>query len=107
MLWITNDSELINWNELILWKLSYIQLKILNDIACNLNWIIQFNQFKFLNWIHIQLKKKKCILVEKVLKKFNEFMVLKTKTFEKKLIEKNTFPCHFTWKWAKYIIYNL
>jgi hypothetical protein len=45
-------------NELILWKLSYIWMKILNDIACNDNWvknkILKVNsnstKFKFLNW---------------------------------------------------------
>jgi hypothetical protein len=33
-----------NWsidekNELILWKVSFSWIKILNDMACNLNWI--------------------------------------------------------------------
>jgi hypothetical protein len=43
-----------NWsiderNELILWKVSFSWIKILNDMACNLNsiWI----EFKFLNLI--------------------------------------------------------
>jgi hypothetical protein len=33
--WQWNDGN----TELILWKLSYIWMKILNDITCNLNWI--------------------------------------------------------------------
>ncbi len=40
--------------EFILWKLNFIRLKIMKEIACNLNWIeIQFNwiEFKFTNWI--------------------------------------------------------
>ncbi len=47
----------------ILWKLSSIQMKILNDISCNLIWIkfqFQFNSKldflnAFTNWIEIQL----------------------------------------------------
>jgi hypothetical protein len=49
--WIIDEK-----NELILWKLSVIWIKILNNIAYNLNWI---RKFKFilntLNGIQIQL----------------------------------------------------
>jgi len=48
-----------------------------------------------------------CILVDKVLKISSWIYGVENKTFEKTLIKKNTFPCHFTWKWAKYIIYNM
>jgi hypothetical protein len=56
--WIWNYEK----NGLILWKLISIWLKILNNIACNLNWIeLGFNwtKLKFLNSIQIQLKKNK------------------------------------------------
>jgi hypothetical protein len=36
-------------NESILWKLSFIQMKILKAIACNLNWIE-------LDWIQIHIR---------------------------------------------------
>jgi hypothetical protein len=36
-------------NELILWNLSSIRMKIFNDIRCSLNWI----GLKFMNWIQI------------------------------------------------------
>jgi hypothetical protein len=51
----TNDNQLITYEkrESIVWKLSSIQMKILNDIACNLNWI----ELKFKNWIKIRLKR--------------------------------------------------
>ncbi len=47
LLCITNDDQLIYKKfEFILWKLSCIWMKTLNDIACNLNWIeIQFNTY--------------------------------------------------------------
>jgi hypothetical protein len=37
----TNDDQLINWweIELILQNLNSIDMKILKNIACNLNWI--------------------------------------------------------------------
>jgi hypothetical protein len=35
----TNSDNQLMEEELILWKLSSMQKKILNDIACNLNWI--------------------------------------------------------------------
>jgi hypothetical protein len=40
----TSDDQLINWwkNELWkLWKFSSIQMKILNYIACTMNWNIE------------------------------------------------------------------
>ncbi len=38
-------------NELLLWKLSFIWMKILNNIACNLNWIqILLKKNKIQNW---------------------------------------------------------
>jgi hypothetical protein len=41
LLCTSNDHQIINWwkNELILWKLSFIWVKTLNDISCKLNWI--------------------------------------------------------------------
>jgi len=33
----TRDDQLMKKSELILWKLSFIRMKILNDVACNLN----------------------------------------------------------------------
>ncbi len=59
--------------ELMLWKLNSIQMEILNDIACNFDWIE--NKFKFLNWIFknwvefkFHWRETKCKLVHKVLK---------------------------------------
>jgi hypothetical protein len=46
----TNDDQLINWweIELILQNLNSIDMKILKNITCNLNWIeIEFRY----NWI--------------------------------------------------------
>ncbi len=43
---ITNDDQLMGQIVLISWKLSSIQMKLINDIARKLNWIK-------LNWIHI------------------------------------------------------
>jgi hypothetical protein len=43
LLYTTNDDEKI---ELIFWNLCSIWLKILNDIACNLN-LIQIQLFEF------------------------------------------------------------
>jgi hypothetical protein len=40
-------------DELILWKLSFIWVKILNDIACNLNWI----EFEKINWTQLNAQK--------------------------------------------------
>ncbi len=41
-------------DELILWKLSFIWVKILHDIACNLNWI----EFKKINLTQLNTEKK-------------------------------------------------
>jgi hypothetical protein len=51
----TNDNQLITYEkrELILWKLSSIQMKLLNDIACILNWIgfrCNWIEFKYIEW---------------------------------------------------------
>ncbi len=41
LLCTTSENHSINWwkNELILWKINSIWMKILNDVACTLNWI--------------------------------------------------------------------
>jgi hypothetical protein len=49
----------INEKKLILWKLSYIWMKILNDIACNLNWV----EFKIFN---LNLNKLKGIWLKRI-----------------------------------------
>jgi hypothetical protein len=62
---------MINWlidekTKLILWKLSSIQMRILNEIACNLNWFPIQQRIKIqLNW-----KKMKWKLAENLLKIF-------------------------------------
>ncbi len=86
---MTTDEKL----ELILWKLSSIQMKILNDIASNLKWI-KFIKFE-LNWGEMGYK-----LVYKVLKIYLMTMVEK-QNFEKTYIRENTFP--FIWELAKQI----
>ncbi len=45
---IISENQLTDWlkNKFILWKLSFIWMKILNDIACNWNWI----EFKYIEW---------------------------------------------------------
>jgi len=107
LLHITTNNQLINWwkNELILWKSNSIEMKIFNDLVCNLNWIefkfnsipiklisisIQLNLIQQLNFNSIE--KMACKLVEKVLKFNHDYGV------GKKIKFKYTFPCFFTWK---------
>jgi len=89
---------------LILWKLNFIWMKIMNGIFFQLNWnSIQMS----LNWIQIALnliqihwmefdfkfnwKQMLCKLVEKVLNFFLMNMVLDKKTFKTTKIQKYTF----------------
>ncbi len=91
-------------NKLILWKLSFIQMKILNDIACCLNWIqflklysnaligiwiefhfnkrIELNWIELDNWIKIQLKRNRMQIGEGI-KNLLGNMVLGKKKFKK------------------------
>jgi hypothetical protein len=65
-------------NELILWKLSSIWMKILNDITCNFNWIesnYDLIRLKF-NSIQIQLKRNDMQIGEECSKKKFVNMVL-------------------------------
>jgi len=68
---------MINWlkkNELILWKLSSIQMKILNDITYNLNWIDKFQIELNSNFIE---KKRNANLWERYSKYAHEYGVEK------------------------------
>ncbi len=77
-------------NELILWKLSSIEMKILIDITC------------ILNWIQIQLEKKKDV---NWWRKYGKFVcdygveILFLKKFK---FKKTSFHASF-WKWARQI----
>jgi hypothetical protein len=91
----------------ISWNLSSIQIKILNDIMCNLNWI----EFKlFLNWIQIfklnsntlneikiQLTRNGMQIGAKDVENLRRTMVLKRKKLQKDAyIWKYIFPFLFT-----------
>jgi hypothetical protein len=41
-------------NDLILWKLNTIQMKMLNDIPCNVNWIQTLYDFDVLGFLIIK-----------------------------------------------------
>jgi hypothetical protein len=60
----THDNQLMQKN-LILWKLNYIWMKILNDIACHLSWI----EFQILN---LNLNKWKGIWLKRIGMQINE-----------------------------------
>jgi hypothetical protein len=92
---------MMNWlkkNELILWKLSSIQMKILNDITYNLNWIDKFQIELNSNFI----EKKEMQICEKDIQNMHMNMVLKNK-IKKTEIPKDTFSCFFTLEWSKQI----
>jgi hypothetical protein len=58
-------------NELMMWKLSFIWMKILNDVAQKCNWIqIQFN----LDWIQINLNSIDSIF-KNIRVKFNSIQI--------------------------------
>jgi len=86
-------------NKLILWKLSFIQMKLLNDIACCLNYSFlnciqmrwlefelnsnltkELNWIELNNWIKIQLKRNRMQIVEGI-KNLLGNMVLGKKKF--------------------------
>ncbi len=67
-------------------------MKILNDIACNLNQI----KFKFLSSIQIQLEKNRMQIGAKDTEIFTCDYGVENNTFENTLIQKDTFSFLFT-----------
>jgi hypothetical protein len=82
LLCITNDGLINVKNELILWKLSSIQMTILNDlcvqIELNSNIFIEFDLIIEL-WFKFNWRKLRCKLVEKVSKLYSWVQCFKKK----------------------------
>jgi hypothetical protein len=65
LLSVTNDNEMMKKKRLFVWKLSFIWMKILNNIACNLNWKSNSQiEFKYIEWNSIFLIELKWVQIQ-------------------------------------------
>ncbi len=90
-------------NQFILWNLSPISMKILNDIVCNLN-RIQIPKF---NSIQFNCREMECKLVWKVLKICPSWLWFWIIDNWKDTYPKNTFSFLFPWEWVLFPILEL
>lgn len=81
------------------------EIEVWITLQSNMNWIeFQFNQIQFNNCVKIKFhwKKERMQIGGEGIKTFSRIWCWKN-NFKNTWIQKDTFPCFFTWEWAKCI----